>query len=145
MDTSRRIGFQGAGVEISNNTLRDDINIRIERLEEQDLPPLLPGMINVTAEGGGYRFLPAGKSFDKSVRVYLLLDKSLFDEEGNLLSAAHTYYWDEKHTQWLSLTRVHVDHEKSLLVSETKHFTTMINAVLTAPRIRMRSGLCGII
>ena len=43
------------------------------------------------------------------------------------------YYYDESRLQWQPLTRVGVDHQNSKLVSESDHFTDIINTTLVVP------------
>ncbi|MBI3459699.1 hypothetical protein HY009_02015 [Candidatus Acetothermia bacterium] len=61
--TGGQLEFQGAGITIPEGALQTVTEVRIERLTVDQLPPLDPGMENVTAGGGGYRFLPHGQQF----------------------------------------------------------------------------------
>jgi len=119
----------GARVQIPEGAMVENVKIEIEKLNDLDLPPLSSGMINVTAENGGYRFLPAGTTFEKPITIEIpLKEKFAFNN-----SSVRTYYWDEKINQWFPLKKVFIENKKNLIVSKAKHFTIMINAILTPP------------
>jgi hypothetical protein len=64
--TDGQLEFAGAKITIPKNALETPTRIQIQRLTNDDLPPLEPGMVNVTMGGGGYRFLPHGTKFLKT-------------------------------------------------------------------------------
>jgi len=123
------IKSNGARVQIPAGAMAENFKIKIEKLDDLDLPPLSSGMINVTAENGGYRFLPAGTTFEKPITIEIpLKEKFAFNN-----SSVRTYYWDEKIKQWFPLKKVFSENKKNLIISKAKHFTIMINAILTPP------------
>ena len=58
-----------AELRISPGALRRTVSIEIQRLANDSLPPLPPGLINVTENEGGYRFLPEDMKFPVDVEV----------------------------------------------------------------------------
>jgi RHS repeat-associated protein len=101
-------------------------------LRDRDLPALDAGMVNVTDKHTGFRFLPHGMKFDKKVKVRLRYKKSLIPE-GFKEEDVRTYFFDEASGRWVSLVRESIDTETGEVVSETDHFTDMINAVVQVP------------
>src|SRR5260370_8873606 len=90
-------------------------------------------MINVTApRGAGYRFTPAGQKFQAPVAITLPYETSLIPE-GMTPDDVQTFFYDEDAEAWQALPRRAVDRQRQRVVSETAHFTFMINAVLVAP------------
>jgi RHS repeat-associated protein len=132
-----RLAFEGldstAGVALAipAGALERDVTIRVEPVAAADLPPLDPGMINVTAPGGGYRFLPAGTQFNQPARIEIPLQAAYAGVAG-----VRTYFWDVSQSRWIPLEKLRVDGKQAdrvRVVSQVHHFTTMINAVLVAP------------
>ncbi|CAK8717112.1 RHS and YD repeat-containing [Candidatus Electrothrix laxa] len=122
----------GALVTMAKGAVRKGMKIRIMNLRERDLPALDAGMVNVTGQAKGFRFLPHGMKFDQKVKVTLPYDKQLipagFKEED-----VHTYFFDEAAGRWVVLERDSVETETGGVVSNTDHFTDMINAVVQVP------------
>ncbi|HKB77483.1 MAG TPA: SpvB/TcaC N-terminal domain-containing protein, partial [Myxococcales bacterium] len=107
--------------------------IGIGRKGEEDVPPLDAGMVNVTApRGAGYRFTPEGQKFRAPVSITLPYDASLLPE-GMGPEQVQTYFFDDATESWQPLLAVRLDRARGRLVSQTTHFTFMINAVLVAP------------
>ncbi|WP_242337471.1 MULTISPECIES: SpvB/TcaC N-terminal domain-containing protein [unclassified Anaeromyxobacter] len=108
-------------------------NVGITRKGPEFIPPLDAGMVNVTAPANGaYRFLPKGQKFAKPVRVGLPYDPSLLPE-GIAPEEIQTWFYDEAAEQWTALPRAELQRSTNRVVSETTHFTFMINAVLVLP------------
>ncbi len=108
-------------------------SVGITRKGPEELPPLDPGMVNVTAPPhGAYRFLPKGQKFLKPVRVGIPYDPSLLPD-GVAPEEIQTWYYDDQAERWVALPRVELQLASSRVVSETTHFTFMINAVLVLP------------
>ena len=67
---------------------------RLDRTLTTALPPLDPGMINVTApKGHGYEFLPHAQHFSKPIDIAVPFDPTLIPEEMKP-EDVHTYYFD---------------------------------------------------
>ena len=108
-------------------------NVGVTRKGPEEIPPLEAGMVNVTAPANGaYRFLPKGQKFAKPVRVGLPYDPTLLPE-GVAPEEIQTWFYDEVAEQWTALPRVELQRTTNRVVSETTHFTFMINAVLVLP------------
>ncbi len=109
------------------------LSVGITRKTPEALPRLDPGMVNVTAPvNAGYRFSPPGQRFNKPVTVTLPYDPTLLPE-GIPPEQIQTFYFDRGHDQWKPLARKQVLRATQQVVSETTHFTFMINAVLVLP------------
>ncbi|NIQ96041.1 MAG: hypothetical protein GWN87_18915, partial [Desulfuromonadales bacterium] len=107
--------------------------IKIASLQNDDLPPLNPGMTNVTkGPRKGYRFTPHGKKFKKNIRVTIPYDEAKLPP-GQTSQDIKTWYFDEELGRWVPLERVEVNTQNKTVISHTDHFTDMINATLTVP------------
>jgi hypothetical protein len=120
-------------LELPAGAVAATTSLGITRKGEGAVPPLEPGMINVTSpRHGGYRFGPRGMKFQKAVRVRLPFDERLLPE-GMSAGQIQTFYFNEVADKWMPLKRVEVSYARKQIVSETDHFTFMINAVLVLP------------
>ncbi len=120
-------------LEAPEGAVSKDTKIGIGRKGPEAMPKLDAGMVNVTAPAHfAYRFLPAGQRFAKPVRLSVPYDPDLLPE-GMLPEEIQTYYYDDDERRWLTLPRVAVRRDARAIVSETTHFTFMINAVLVLP------------
>jgi RHS repeat-associated protein len=107
--------------------------IGITRKGPEVIPQLEAGMINVTAPANSaFRFLPKGQKFAVPAQITLPYDPDLLPE-GVLPEEIRTYYFDEAQDRWIALPRRQVVRSTQRVVSETTHFTFMINAVLVLP------------
>jgi RHS repeat-associated protein len=105
----------------------------ITRKGHEVMPPLDAGMVNVTAPAhSAYRFSPKGQKFAKAVKVTLPYDADLLPD-GVAPEEIRTWFYDEAQGRWFALPRRQVLRERRQIVSETTHFTFMINAVLVLP------------
>ena len=108
-------------------------NIKISSLKHDDLPPLNPGMTNVTkGPRRGYRFNPHGKKFRKNIDVYIPYDVSKIPD-GMTEDDIKTWYYNDESGSWVQLEKVEVNKKNKEVKSHTNHFTDMINATLTVP------------
>ncbi len=120
-------------IEAGEGAVPGDVRIGISRKGPEAMPKLDAGMVNVTAPAHfAYRFHPAGQRFAKAVKLKLPYDPDLLPE-GMLPEEIQTYYYDEVERRWLTLPRVAVRRDERSIVSETTHFTFMLNAVLVLP------------
>lgn len=123
------------GVDVPEGALTggNGTPITIQHLSPSEIPPLDPGLINVTAPAAhGYEFSPHGQKFQKAVEVLLPFDPKLLPE-GYRPGDVNAHYFDTDAKRWRPLARKHVDAEQGTTKSLTDHFTTMINAVVVAP------------
>lgn len=108
-------------------------SIGITRKGPEVMPRLDAGMINVTAPAhSAYRFLPKGQKFAKPVTLKLPYDPDLLPD-GVAPEEIQTYFFDEDQGRWFTLPRRQVLRASRQVVSETTHFTFMINAVMVLP------------
>jgi RHS repeat-associated protein len=108
-------------------------SIGIMRHRPEAVPPLDAAMVNVTAPAGaGYRFTPHGQVFLAAVSITLPYDDTLLPE-GTAADDVRTYFYDEPSASWQPLLRTQANVAGKQIVSQTTHFTFMVNAVLIAP------------
>lgn len=130
--TSIRVGTD-AGVDIPGGAISSTLEVTVKHLTPTDLPPLDPGLVNVTApDAHGFEFLPHGQKFLRPVDVLLPFDPALLPP-GYVSDDVQTYYFDTDAQHWRRLARARVDDPKHIIHSASDHFTTMINAVVVSP------------
>jgi RHS repeat-associated protein len=130
--TSIRVGTD-AGVDIPGGAVSGTLDVTVKHLTPDSLPPLDPGLINVTApDAHGFEFLPHGQKFLRPVDVVLPFDPALLPP-GYVSDDVQTYYFDTDAQHWRRLARAQVDDLKHIIHSASDHFTTMINAVVVSP------------
>jgi hypothetical protein len=118
---------------VGMDAVDEDMTITIGSLDEDLLPPLDPGMTNVTkGSRKGYRFLPHHSKFNSNLQVVLPYDPELLPD-GFAETDIKTYYFDEELGSWQALEMDDVLTETEKMASFTDHFTDMINAVVTVP------------
>jgi hypothetical protein len=130
-------GSASLGTEVSieapPGAVSSKTRVGITRKGPEILPALEPGMVNVTAPPhAAYRFVPKGQQFAKPVRIKLPYDPSLLPE-GMAPEEIQTFYFDDGLQRWQALPRKSVVRASRQIISETSHFTLMINAVLVLP------------
>lgn len=130
--TSIRIGTD-VGVDIPGGAVSGKLDVTVKHLAKADLPPLDPGLVNVTApDAHGFEFLPHGQKFQQPVDVLLPFDPALLPP-GYVSDDVQTYYFDTDVQHWRRLARASVDDKQHIVHSSSDHFTTMIDAVVVAP------------
>jgi RHS repeat-associated protein len=127
-----RIAFKGAQIYFPQGAMPSRSLVSVTALRYVDVPALDQGMVNVTKEYSGYRFLPHGSRFAKPVIVSLEYDESKIPE-GYTPNDITTFYFDDKSKHWVALARDSVDLINKRIISQTTHFTDMLNGVLKAP------------
>ncbi len=128
-----KLGSQGASVSAPPGAVSSPTQIGITRKGPEAVPPLDPGMVNVTAPGAGaYRFSPPGQTFAVPVKVTLPYDPALLPD-GYAPEQIATYFYDEGLQHWTALPTVAVSRGGRQVTAQTTHFTFMINAVLVEP------------
>jgi len=131
--TSIRLGTK-VGVDVPIGAVAQPTKITVRHLGEDVLPPLDPGMINVTApKHRGYELLPHGQHFAKPVEIILPYDPSLLPE-GMTFDDIHAYFYDPHAKRWTQFERAAIDVGERVTRSKSLHFTIAINAVLTTPK-----------
>ena len=120
----------GASIAIPKDALRAAATVSVTALRTMDLPAMDQGMVNVTAGGGGYRYLPHGTKFAREAKLGLGYDQALIPE-GYTAKDIRTYFFDEKKGHWVALPLDSVT--TGVVHSRTGHFTDMINGIIKAP------------
>jgi len=117
-------------ITIPPGALERDTEIAITRL------PAVSGtgddLTNVTTNGGGWRFEPAGTKFKKRVTIKMGYDPRLADNAA-ALEGLYTYFFDRDSGKWERLERVGFEKDVSRIISYATHFTDMINATISMP------------
>lgn len=130
--TSVRLGSR-VGVDIPGGAVTSGVNITVKHLAASELPPLDPGLVNVTApDAHGFEFLPHGQQFTQPADVILPFDPALFPP-GYTSDDVHSYFYNTDLKRWQRLARASVDDKDRVVHSKTDHFTTMIDAVVVSP------------
>jgi len=124
-------------VDVPANAVQGTLDITMKHLAPSELPPLDPGLINVTApssDGGahGYEFLPHGTTFEAPVAVTIPYEVARIPR-GYTAADVETFYYDTTEHRWEKLARADVDTTSTTVRSLTDHFTTMIDAIVVAP------------
>ncbi|HKI99087.1 MAG TPA: SpvB/TcaC N-terminal domain-containing protein, partial [bacterium] len=123
----------GATVIVPSLLAAEAEGIQVEELSEDQLPPLDPGMTNVTrGPRRGYRFKPNHKKFKAPIALIMPYDSRLIPA-GMKATDVRTYFYDESLGHWVPLERKAVDSKEETVTSLTTHFTDMINATLSLP------------
>lgn len=131
-DVSIRLGTD-VGVDIPAGAVTASIEVSVKHLLPTEVPPLDPGMVNVTAPtANGYEFLPHGQQFNEPVELLLPYDEALLPQ-GYIARDVHSYYYDTEISRWRKLARSKLDEQAGTVRSLSDHFTVMINAVVVAP------------
>ena len=102
-------------------------------LLSEDLPPVPGEICNVTGNYYmGYRFLPHGMIFDSPATIGIAYDSTLIPE-GYTAEDIYTWYFDEIDEKWKALERDSINYDLCQVVSQTSHFTDMINGIIKVP------------
>ena len=120
-------------ISFGDRVLLHDLQLSVASLDSASVPPMDYGMINVTVQGEGCRFLPHGIHFGgEGATVRLHYDRTRIPS-GYTEDDIRTYYYDTSLERWIALERIEVDRETATVVSRTTHFTDMVNGVIVAP------------
>jgi len=119
-------------INIEPNALQENTDISITALRQIDLPPLDASMVNVTKNEEGYRFLPHGTQFDEAAQIKLAFDENKIPK-GYTTKDIKTYYFDETAKHWIALPLDSVNVTLNTVISNTTHFTDMINGIIKVP------------
>ena len=131
-DENFNLKMQGASISIEPEALKNPTDISITPLRSIDLPTLDAGLLNVTKKDDGYRFLPHGTRFNNNALVSLEYDIAEIPD-GYTEEDIRTYYFDEESKHWVALKKIKLDRENNTVISQTNHFTDVINGVLMVP------------
>ncbi|WP_445455748.1 SpvB/TcaC N-terminal domain-containing protein [Flavobacterium sp. HNIBRBA15423] len=132
---SNKIDFleiSDAKLTIKDSALIENKFITSKVLRKIDLAPLESGMVNVTKDGKGYRFLPDGTIFNKPVALEIAYDSTLIPQ-GFTAKDIKIFYFDTKKKSWQALDRDSIDYNNKRIISQTTHFTDYINGIIQTP------------
>lgn len=131
-DEEMELFLHGAAIQLAAGSLEAKQEISITALRNIDIPAMDMGLVNVTKEYAGYRFLPHGTQFAKNVKVTLDYEPSKIPT-GYTEKDIKTYYFDEETCHWVVLPKKRLLQDQQKLSSVTNHFTDMINGILMVP------------
>jgi RHS repeat-associated protein len=126
------VAYAGAKLVFGPKAAAEPVTVGITPLAGTDLPELDPGMTNLTEGQGGYQFTPHPYEFTEPIQVSLPYDPAQAAAVPSLQDV-FTFFFDEQASCWRPLKRLAVDEQQHVIVSETSHFTDMINAAVTVP------------
>lgn len=125
------LAYDGARLQLGPAAVAAPVSIGVTPLSASELPKLADGLQNATAgPRRGYRFTPHPFTFQRAVQVTLPYDPAVVGEDTDNL---YTFYFDDVRSCWRPLDRVQVDKVKRVVVSNSTHFTDMINATVVVP------------
>jgi RHS repeat-associated protein len=130
--TGRATKISKNGIELEFDADSNTANVQVLPLGANDLPPLELGMVNVTGNHKGFRFLPHHAKFKNKIRMKLPYDKTLIPKH-QTEKDVHTYYFNDIVNRWLPVEFEQLDSTNGKIVSLTDHFTDFINATITVP------------
>ena len=89
------LSLKNAKLIVPKGSIKKDQRLSITELASEDLPPFPIGMVNVTPEGKGYRFLPHGEHFCESIpaKVVMPFDSTRIPK-GYSTDDIQTFYYD---------------------------------------------------
>jgi RHS repeat-associated protein len=124
------LALNGVKFAASAGTLKENALISITSLRSFDIPALDGGLVNVTRDHAGFRFLPHGSVFAKEANITIPFDSTKIPD-GYTPQDIRTYYFDEQSHHWVPLSLDTI--AAGAIVSRTFHFTDMINGILKVP------------
>lgn len=130
--TEAELSLATAKLVIEKSSLKETQNFSITPLRDIDIPALSSEMVNVTQENSGYRFLPHGEHFSSPAKVFIGYDKSKIPA-GYTEQDIKTFFFDRVQKKWVALEKDSLIPEKQVVVSNTTHFTDMINGIIKVP------------
>ncbi len=125
--------YLGSSLKVSKLALQKDQRVEVLSLRGTDLPALNYAMTNVTGATNGYRFLPHGEHFAKDAAIVSLSYDKTKIPSGYSEDDIRTFYFDLNAKQWIALKRIKIDKKNARIISQTSHFTDMINGIIKAP------------
>ncbi len=137
---SASVMLMGATLIVPLGAVDKALTLSVTALETADLAKLPQGMVNVTRNAAGFRFLPHGAHFTHGdARIALPVD-TLAIPRGYTACDVFVYFYDEAREQWIALAKDTADHDNTLARALTSHFTDMIAGVLQAPEMPETRG-----
>ena len=138
-EVAAQLEIPGAHLAIPPNSLNDVALVQVMNLENRDLAPTPPDLVNVTDGAAGFRFLPDGTQFLNPVGVSLAFDQSRIPS-GYTADDVRAFFFDEELRQWIALPADTLLADQSVLISQTTHFTDFIAGVIKVPESPQTAG-----
>jgi RHS repeat-associated protein len=129
---SETLSLNGAMLAATEGALNANTVLSITTLRSVDIPALDGGMVNVTKNSAGFRFLPHGTIFNKEVNVVIPFDTEKIPD-GYTEKDIKTYYFDDQSHHWVPLPTDTALNGAFQIVSKTLHFTDYINGIIKVP------------
>lgn len=126
------VSLQGAELRLQSGSLNSSTSLSVTTLRDIDIPALDAGMVNITANHYGYRFLPHGTQFKKEGKLSIPFDATKIPD-GYTEKDIRTYYFDEQTHHWVAINSDTLLASTSEIVSRVAHFTDYINAIVKVP------------
>jgi RHS repeat-associated protein len=137
---SASVSLMGATLSVPLGAVEKEVTLSITALNSADIAKLPQGMVNVTRNAAGFRFLPHGKHFSsKDAHITLPID-TLAIPRGYTNKDVFVYFYDEERKRWTALARDTANHDRQLACALTSHFTDMIAGVLQVPEMPETQG-----
>ncbi len=137
----RSLVFGGARLEVPLNAVAEETRITVRPLAPRDVPPLDPGMTNVTVRGEAFRFGPHHMHFTRDVKLSIPFDSHRLPESMRQ-SDVFAFYFDTAEHRWRKVDRLDVA-QGELIASSTDHFTDYIAGTLSAPETPQAASFDG--
>ncbi len=137
--TNEFIKTEGASIKINDSALVENKEISISKIRNIDIAPMSSGLVNVTQGGYGYRFLPDGTKFNKSVALEIAYDEDLIPK-GHNANEIKTFYFNTKTKAWTPIERDTINKIDKTITSLTNHFTDYINGIIQTPESPETAG-----
>ncbi|WP_197429551.1 SpvB/TcaC N-terminal domain-containing protein [Myroides odoratus] len=134
------IEVSGAAIQFPEEAIGSAITeIQVEKLRKIDLAPQGAGIVNITKDQQGYRFLPDGSTFEKEGLISIEFDENLVPNETKH-EDIHIFYFDESSKKWVAISKDQVIAEQNKVSGFTDHFTDYIAGVIQMPESPDYSG-----
>lgn len=129
---AQQIRFIGFELKIPAYALNSDKILSINALQNKEIAPLNPDLVNVTRYFAAYRLLPQEIAFDKAVQLRLEYDESLIPQ-GFTPQDIRTFYFDEIQKQWVALEKDTTLTNQHSIISYTNKPKDFINGIIKVP------------
>ncbi|WP_413514095.1 SpvB/TcaC N-terminal domain-containing protein [Myroides odoratus] len=139
-DQENHMAISGAAIQFPEQAIGEQITeIQVAKLRKIDLAPQGAGIINITKNQQGYRFLPDGSTFEKDGLISIEFDENLVPN-GTKHEDIHIFYFDESSKKWVAIPKDQVLAEQGMVRGLTNHFTDYIAGVIQMPESPDYSG-----
>jgi hypothetical protein len=126
---AKTITFGDVRIEIPGGAVAADTRVTVRPIAE--VPPMDPGMTNVTPGGGAFRLGPFHTHFEQATRLTLPYDATRIPD-GALATDIATFFYDEARHHWTQVPRASSARD-GIIAAATDHFTDYITATISTP------------